>query len=103
MKRDDIRVLGLLVELVLIEGLLGEDPRALLLVRPCDRVHGRVTSAPKVGLNEVCLSHPVCFPFLYRTLSLFPHSSFSFFLYNTLSFPLYFPGKTPWKSSIFGL
>ena len=43
-----------------------------------------------VGLSQVCLSHPVCF-------------SFSFFLYNTLSFPLYFPGKTAWKSSNFGL
>ena len=42
-----------------------------------------------VRLYQVFLSHPVCFPFL--------------FLYSTLSFPLYFPGETPWKSSNFGL
>ena len=36
--------------------------------------------------------------FASRTPSVF----LSFFLYNTLSFPLYFPGKTAWKSSNFG-
>ena len=36
--------------------------------------------------------------FASRTPSVF----LSFFLYSTLSFPLYFPGKTPWKSSNFG-
>ena len=30
-------------------------------------------------------------------------SVFLSFLYNTLSFPLYFPGKTAWKSSNFWL
>ena len=37
--------------------------------------------------------------FASRTPSVF----LSFFLYNTLSFPLYFPGKTAWKSSNFWL
>ena len=32
-----------------------------------------------------------------------PSVFLSFFLYSTLSFPLSFPGKTPWKSSNFGL
>ena len=37
--------------------------------------------------------------FASRTPSVF----LSFFLYTTLSFPLYFPGKTAWKSSTFWL
>ena len=40
-----------------------------------------------------------CTYFSSRTPSVF----LSFFLYNALSFPLYFPGKTAWKSSNFGL
>ena len=42
----------------------------------------------QIGLSEVFLSHPVCFP--------------SFFLYNIICFPLYFPGETPLKSSFLG-
>jgi len=40
-----------------------------------------------------------------RGLPLAPRPSvfLSFFLYNSLSFPLYFPGKTAWKSSNFWL
>ena len=43
----------------------------------------------RVGLGEVFLSHPVCFPFLF-----------------SLQHPLFsslFPGETAWKSSIFWL
>ena len=39
-----------------------------------------------------------CTRFSSRTPSVF----LSFFLYSTLSFPLYFPGKTAWNRQIFG-
>ena len=73
---------GVEVQLLLFEsfGGFGKGVREILR---------KAADVLQIGINQVFLSHPVCFPFLFSL----QHPLFS----------LSFPGKTPWKSSNFGL